>query len=171
MRKLLPLTLLLFTLGCNTESRYTQQSPEIDTTKAIIENYVAGEWDKYATHYADGATIFFNVTEENPATVQETIAGQKLTIEPLSAYTFVREKDEYEMVVTDEGETWVNFWGLWKGTIAATGETFEIPVHITHQYENGKIVKTHGYWNNSAIQMALMELQEASEMAAMETPS
>lgn len=170
MKNSIILMLLLLTLGCTTQTRYTQQSPEIDIVKSIIDNYVAGEWDEYASHYADGATIFYNVTEENPASIQETIAGQKLTLEPISSYSFERDKDEYEMVLTDDGEKWVNFWGVWKGTIAASGETFEIPIHLTHQFVDGKIVKTLGYWNNSAIQMALMELQEASEMAAMETP-
>lgn len=165
------LGLLLITLGCTTTTRYTQQSPEIDIVKSAITSYVDGEWAEYASHYADGATIFFNVTEENPASVQETIASQKLSVEPFSAYSFDRDKDEYEMVVTDEGETWVNFWGTWKGTLAATGDEFVIPVHLTYQFLDGKIVKAFGYWNNTAVQMTLMELQkEADEMAAMETP-
>lgn len=167
MRKLLSLSLLLSIFGCNTETRYTQQSPEIDISKAIIGNYVAGEWDEYASHYADGATIFFNTTEDNPSSIQEIIAGQKLTIEPLSSYSFDREKDEYEMVVTDEGETWVNFWGLWKGTIAATGESFDMPIHLTSQFVDGKIVKVHGYWNPTALSMALNKIQEDAAAAAM----
>lgn len=165
------LGLLLVTLSCNTTTRYTQQSAEIETVKSAITNYVNGDWDNYASNYAENAAIFFNATEENPATVAETIASQKLSIEPLSAYSFARDNDEYEMVVTDEGETWVNFWGTWKGTLAATGDEYVIPVHLTYQFVDGKIVKAHGYWNNTAIQMALMELQkEAEEMEAMETP-
>ena len=166
MRKLFSITLLLLIFGCNTEIRYTQQSPEIDISKAIIGNYVAGEWGEYASHYADGATIFFNTTED-PSSIQEIIAGQKLSIEPLSSYSFDREKDEYEMVVTDEGETWVNFWGLWKGTIAATGESFDMPIHLTSQYVDGKIVKVHGYWDGTALSMALTKIQEEAAAAAM----
>lgn len=169
MKKFLFLGLLLMTIGCTSKTRYTQQSPEIETIKSIINNYVNGEWDEYASHYAAGATIFFNTTEENPSSIQEIIAGQKISIEPLSSYSFERDKDELEMVLTDEGETWVNFWGVWKGTIASTGETFETPIHITSQFVDGKIVKAFGYWNSAPIQIALMELQTAAaEMAETE---
>jgi hypothetical protein len=162
MKNSIILMLLLLTLGCTTQTRYTQQSPEIDIVKSIIGNYVAGEWDEYAAHYADGATIFFNVTEDYPSNIQETIASQKISLEPFSSYSLEGENDGYEMVVTDGGETWVNFWGLWKGTLTATGETFEMPVHLTHQFVDGKIVKTFGYWNSAPIQIELMEIQAAA---------
>ncbi|WP_140160500.1 nuclear transport factor 2-like protein [Algoriphagus antarcticus] len=171
MKNFLLLGLLLMAIGCTSKTKYTQQSPEIDIVKSIIGNYVNGEWDEYAAHYAEGATVFFNTTEENPSSIQEIIAGQKLSIEPLSSYSFVRDKEELEMVLTDEGETWVNYWGLWKGTIAANNKTFEMPVHITSQFVDGKIVKTFGYWESAPMQIELMKIQEAAaEMAEIETP-
>lgn len=170
MKNLAFLVLLLLSIGCNTQTRYTQQSPEIESIKSNIGNYVDGKWDEYAAHYAEGATIFFNATEESPSSIQETIAAQKLSIEPLSSYSFERDKDEYEMVVTDKGETWVNFWGLWKGTLAANSKTFEIPVHLTYQFVDMKIVKAYGYWDSAPIQIELMKLQEAAEMAETEVP-
>jgi len=171
MKNILILGLLLLTFGCNTKTSYTQESPEIDIVKSVIGNYVNGEWDEYAAHYTDGATIFFNATEDNPSPIQEIIAGQKLTIEPLSSYPFDRDKDEFEMVLTDEGETWVNFWGLWKGTIAANNKTFEMPVHITSQFVDGKIVNASGYWNSGPMQIELMKIQEAAaEKAEIEMP-
>ena len=72
------------------------------------------------------------------------------------------------MVLDDKGETWVNYWGVWKGTMAANGKTYEIPIHITSQFVNGKIVKSYGYWDNSPIQMDAMAMQIAAEKAAME---
>jgi hypothetical protein len=169
MKNLLFVGLLLIAFGCNTKTRYTQQSPEIETVKSIIGNYVNGEWDAYAANYAEGATLFFNTPESKPASIQEIIAGQKLSIEPLSSYSFDRDQDFLEMVIDDSNETWVNYWGLWKGTIAASGESFETPVHISSQFVDGKIVKVHGYWDSAPIQMALMKLQEAAAaQAAME---
>ncbi|PZX56016.1 hypothetical protein LV84_02380 [Algoriphagus ratkowskyi] len=168
MKRLLFFALILSSFGCTTETRYTQQSPEIDIFKSIIGNYVAGEWNEYAAHYADGAVIFFNVTEDYPSSIQEIIAGQKLSIEPLSTYSFDRDEEELEMVMTDEGETWVNYWGLWKGTIAANNKTFEMTVHITSQFVDGKIVKAHGYWNIAPLQMELMQIQEAAATIAEE---
>jgi hypothetical protein len=161
------LTFIALLFGCSPEKRYMQQSPEIEVVKSNIGYYVDGDWDAYEANYAEGAIIFFNTTEDSPASIQETIAGQKLTIEPLSSYSFDREKDSFEMVVTDDGETWVNFWGLWKGTIEASGESFEMPVHLTSKFVDGKIVEMLGYWNNTGITMALTKLSEAQ--VAMET--
>ena len=112
MKILSLLTVFALLLGCNPEKRYTQESPEIEIVKSNIGYYVDGDWEAYEASYAKGATIFFNTTEDSPASIQETIAGQKLSIEKLSSYSFDREKDSFEMVVTDDGETWVNFWGL-----------------------------------------------------------
>ncbi|RIW18242.1 nuclear transport factor 2 family protein [Algoriphagus lacus] len=159
---------LLF--ACETKQRYTQQSAEIETIKSIIGNYVNGEWDAYQSHYADSAKIYFNVTEAHPSTIQQIIAQQKMELEPLSSYTMDRENEAIEMVVDDKGETWVNYWGLWKGTMASTGKTYETPIHITAQFVNGKIVKEFGYWNNAPIQLDAMALQMAAEKEAEEIP-
>jgi ketosteroid isomerase-like protein len=163
VKNILFVGVLLIAFGCDTNTRYTQHSIEIEVVKSNIGYYVEGDWEPYEASYAESATIFFNTSEENPATIQEIIAGQKLSLEPLSSYSFDREKDFYEMVLDDDGETWVNYWGLWKGTIAASGESFEMPVHLTSQFVDGKIVKTHGYWDASALTMALTKIREAAE--------
>lgn len=169
MKYLFMLGSILMIVSCSQNQRYTQQSPEIEIFESVITNYVNGEWAEYESKYAEGAEIFFNTTEENPSSIKEAIAGQKLSLEPLSSYTIETDKDDLEMVMTDDGETWVNYWGLWKGTIAATGETIETPIHITSQFEDGKIVKTFGYWNGAPMQLALMKIQEdAEELAAMD---
>lgn len=171
MRKLiLPALIAILLFACESKQRYTQQSAEIDVIKSIIGNYVNGEWDAYQSHYAEGAQIFFNVTEENPSTIQQIIAQQKMELEPLSSYSFDREQDAVEMVIDDKGEIWVNYWGLWKGTVAATGKSYETPIHITSQFVDGKIVKSYGYWNNAPIQLDGLLMQMEAEKAAEEVP-
>lgn len=145
--------------SCEVKERYTQQSAEIETFKSIISSYESGDFESYLPHYAEGAQIFFNTTEDNPATIQEIIAQQKMELEAFSSYSFDREEDYLEMAIDDKGETWVNYWGIWTGTLAANGKTFEIPIHMTSQFIDGKIVKSHGYWDNAPIRMAMMELQ------------
>lgn len=157
-------------VSCDDKPRYTQQSTEIETIKSIIGNYINGEWDAYQSPYAEGAQIFFNTTEANPATIQETIAQQKMELEGMSTYTIDREGEAVEMVVDDKGETWVNYWSVWKGTLAANGKTYETPIHITSQFVNGKIVKAFGYWDNAPLQLDVMAMKMAAEKAAMETP-
>lgn len=156
-------------IACEGKERYTQQSAEIEAIKSIISSYESGDFEAYLPHYAEGAQIFFNTTEENPATIQEIIAQQQLELEAFSSYSFDREKDNLDMVIDDKGETWVNYWGIWKGTLAANGKTFETPIHITTLFVDGKIVKSFGYWDNAPIRIALMELQ-ATAAAQMEKP-
>jgi ketosteroid isomerase-like protein len=146
---------VLILVGCDSAQRYTQDSPEIDSVKALLDSYVKGDWEAYQSHFASGAKIFLNVTESRPANIQEVIAQQKIEIEGLSSYSMEKENQELEMVLEDKGETWVNYWGIWKGTLASTGETFEIPVHMTFQFVDGKIVKEFGYWDNSKITKAI----------------
>lgn len=170
MKNLILIPAIAFLLfGCEGKQRYTQQSAEIDTIKSIMSNYVNGEWDAYQSHYAADAQLFFNTTEDKPATIQQIIAQQKMEVEPLSSYSLDRENEALEMVLDDKGETWVNYWGLWKGTMAATGKTYEIPIHITSQFVDGKIVKAYGYWDNSSIQLDGMAMQIAAEKAAMDS--
>ncbi|WP_321538289.1 nuclear transport factor 2-like protein [Flavobacterium piscinae] len=78
-------------------------------------------------------------------------------------FSYVVEKEEYEMVVTDKGETWVNFWGLWKGTIKTTNKVYEIPFHNTARFVDGKIVEEYGYWNNSEIVTDMLKQAEKPE--------
>ncbi|MEB2784152.1 nuclear transport factor 2 family protein [Algoriphagus persicinus] len=154
--------------ACESKQRYTQQSAEIEVIKSIIGNYINGEWDAYQANYAEGAQIFFNTTEENPATIQEIIAQQKMEVEGMSSYTIDRAGEALEMVLDDKGETWVNYWSVWKGTMAANGKSYETPIHITSQFVDGKIVKAFGYWDNAPIQLDGMALQMAAEKAALE---
>jgi hypothetical protein len=156
--------------ACEGKQRYTQQSAEIETIKTMTDNYVNGDWDAYQSHYAEGAQIFFNSPEDKPATIQQVIAQEKMELDSFSSYSLDRENEAIEMVLDDKGETWVNYWGVWKGTMASNGKTYQIPIHITSQFVNGKIVKAYGYWDNSPILMDVMAMQMAAEKAEMEAP-
>lgn len=144
---LLGLVLVLFT-SCNQKQRYTQQSPEIDTYKKLIDNYKNLKWDDFAVHYNDTIKIHNNVVKGKGITLSERLEENK---ENAAKFTWTIEKEEYEMVVTDKDQTWVNFWGLWKGTDKVSGKLYEIPIHLTMRFIDGKIVEEYGYWNNSEI--------------------
>lgn len=145
---LLALSVVLFS-ACNQETRYTQQSAEIDTYKKVIKAYQNLDWDAFATHYADTAKIFNNATKDKGLTLTELIASNQQDASLFSTWNYVDSESDYEMVVTDKGETWVNFWGLWQGKLKADGKTYDIPAHMTIQFVDGKIVKEYGYWDIS----------------------
>jgi outer membrane biogenesis lipoprotein LolB len=60
---------IILLVACKQEVRYTQNSPEIDTYKKVIEDYKTLNWEDYQTHYADTAKIMINVIKEKAQSV------------------------------------------------------------------------------------------------------
>ncbi len=159
---LLGLAIVLFMACDQKDTRYTQQSPEIDTYKKVMDDYKKMNWAEMVKSYADTAKIANNVIEEKAVSISQVVEKNK---EDAAMFNWVVEKEEYEMVVTDEGETWVNFWGIWKGTMKSNNKVYDIPFHLTARFKDGKIVKEFGYWNNSEIVTDLIN-QENDAAAA-----
>ncbi|MCG9972735.1 nuclear transport factor 2 family protein [Christiangramia crocea] len=160
MKKLIILSLFigLISWSCkdaneDKELRYTQDSEEINTLKAAISDYEKGDWESMKSHYADTAQIFHNSKEGQD--IDATINSHKESLTGLSNYGFLDEEEEFEMVLTDDDHTWVNYWGDWQGTISGSNEEIIIPVHLTARFVDGKIVREYGYWDNSAMMMAM----------------
>lgn len=159
---LLLLTAILF-IGCQQkgQKRYTQKSPEIDTVKKLTANYNNKSYD--INLYADTAKTYYN-TKDNHMSPSETIAYHKQNDAVYSKRGFLEADQEYEMVVTDDGETWVNCWLDWEATLAANNQKYDMPIHLTYQFVNGKIVKEYGYWDPSALVLAFNDA-EAKKVA------
>ena len=157
---------LVFLTSCNQKQRYTQQSAEIDTYKKAIAAYEKQNWDELANYYADSAKIQMNVTKEKAQTIAQNITQSKDDATLFSSWRFNPKTVEYEMVLTDKGETWVNFWGHWEGTLKANNKTYVTPVHLTAKFIDGKIVREDGYWDNSKL---MMDLQKMQPLAQKET--
>lgn len=147
--------------ACNTNQpvRYFSSSPEIEATKSTLKHYTDGNWLAMKSFYADTAKVLNNVPKEKGVSFDAAVKDYQRDHELFSSMRYVAEEDFFEMAITDDGETWVNYWGLWKGTLKATGEEFEIPVHITQRFIDQKIVREIGYWNNAAIVIALSKLE------------
>ena len=161
MRYLVALCLgALLITACNQgESRYSTTGPEVDEIKAHIAHYETGDWEAWLGHYADTAKIYHNSIEgASPAETQKQLTAN---LEATSSYGF-QEKDRYfERVIEDDGDTWVNFWGTWEGTLAANDQKLIIPVHVTFQIDGNKIVEEHGYYDLTEFTMAMMAIEEA----------
>ena len=152
--------------SCKSESRYTTASAEIEHVKALLKDYESGNWEAWKGHYADTAKIYHNSTESSSvADVAKVLASN---LEEMSAYGFQDKDRFFEMVIDDEGDKWVNFWGTWEGTIAENNQNLKIPVHLTVQFSGDKIVEEHAFYNMSELAMALMALEEAKENETME---
>lgn len=144
---LLGFAIILCTACEQTEKRYTMQSPEIDSFKQVIDTYQKQDWATYKSHYADTAKIMSNTTQEFAKTIDQEIAQNKKDASLFHSWKYNPEDVEYEMVITDEGETWVNFWGDWRARLKENDKEYIIPVHITARFLNDKIDK---FQNNKA---------------------
>lgn len=156
---ILGLAIVLFT-SCNQKQRYTQQSAEIDTYKKVMEDYKTQNWEDYTLHYADTAKIANNVVKEKAQSITEAIEKAK---DDAKLFNWKVEDIDYEMVVTDKGETWVNYWGVWSGTMKSTEKVYVIPFHNTAQFIDGKIVREDGYWDNSEIVTDMLKNAETTK--------
>lgn len=161
---LLAMSVIIFTACETKDKRYTMQSPEIDIVKKHVENYNTKTYD--TSVFADTAKSFFN-NSKNPILVKDIVAYHNANDENYSSRGFTGEDPEYEMVITDEGKTWVNCWLDWKGTMKGNGKVIEMPVHLTYQFIDGKIVREVGYWDPTEIVLNLQAI-EAEKNAIVE---
>ena len=149
--------LMLGVMSCQNSKRYTQESPEIEVVKQALQDYDYQNWDQLVSHYADTAKIFHNsrINILTPEDLPEYFQKNDVSF---STRAFEDENREYEMIMDDEGNTWVNFWGLLKGNLNANNKEIVIPVHITSQFIEGKIVREYGYWNRGELVMELQSI-------------
>ena len=161
---LLSLAIVLFTACQEKEAkRYTQNSPEIDVLKTVIKDYNAKNWEAIVSHYADTSKTYFN-TVDKPFASSEISEYHKQNDVNYSKRGFIDEGQDYEMVLTDDGKTWVNFWGTWKGTLVGNNKEITLAVHLTAQFIDKKIVQDHGYWDASEVMLNLQEIEAAKNM-------
>lgn len=162
------LAMVLSLASCNQKQRYTQQSPEIETLKAAISDYEAGNWEAFSKHFADTVKIYTN-SENNHLSIDQSIKLEKQNLVPFSSYKIKTSPSEFEMVVTDKGDTWVNFWGVWQGVLIANNQQVDVPMHMTLQFIDGKIVEEHDYYDSTPIRSALQKIEVAATEAAQES--
>jgi len=168
MKKIILLALAgLFVIACQEKQpvQFTTSSPEISSYKKGIDAYEKADWATWTAMFADTAKIYHNNwdTSASPAEVKE---GHVNTLSNLSSYGFDKDEMTLEQVLDDDGKTWVNFWGHWKGTLKANGKEIKIPVHISAEFVDGKIVREYGFWNMSEFVDEMQALQAAAEAAA-----
>lgn len=157
--------LVMFITACQApqqQVRYTTDSPEITHAKATMAAYFAGDWETMRAAFADTAKIYHNSTDYVGA--DENIENAQEGVSNVSSYE-LGETSFWEMIVEDDGDKWVYFWGEWKGVHAKTGNTMSVPFHLAWWYEDGLVVEEHGFWDNSAF----MVEEQAAAAAAEES--
>lgn len=164
------LFLLLFAVcfitACQKEKqRYFFDSAEIETLKSGIKAYEAQDWDQWKSNFADTAKVYVN--SKKGISTDERIEGFNSMLAYFSSYGFEEKGSFSEMVIDKDEETWVNYWGNWKGTLKANNKEISIPVHLTVQFIDGKIVEEYAYYDTFGVNTAISEI-EAAKMAEEE---
>ena len=155
-------TIIVFAACQKQEQRYFAESPEIETLKAGVNAYEAGDWDTWKSHFADTAKIYVN--SKNSVSIEERVNELKAMSSAFSSYGFDKEDDFIEMVIDKENEKWVYYWAQHNGTLAANKKELSIPVHLAVQFADGKIVEEHIYFDGTEMNKAMEELaKKASE--------
>lgn len=162
---ILVLALAMFTACEQKDTRYTQQSPEIEIVKKVIEGYNSQQYD--LSVFADSSKTYFN-TKTNPIALKDVKAYHQANDANYSSREFLEKDQEFEMVVTDEGHTWVNAWLDWQGTLKENGKVIDMPVHLTYRFVDNKIVRTVGFWDPTEIVMELQAIEAEKAMSADE---
>lgn len=162
---LLGLCVTLFVACEQQQTRYTQNSAEIDIFKSVIKDYNDKNYESLVSHYADTAKTSFN---KDRMLSKDIPKYHKANDANYSSRGFINDNQEYEMVLDDDGKTWVNFWATWKCTLAANNEEITMPVHLTARFIDGKIVEDYGYWNPSEIIAKLQEIEAQKEVTTEE---
>lgn len=163
---LIGLAAILF-IACEQKAeRYSTSGPEVDLVKALLTDYEKGDWDSWTEKYADTAKVYYNQWDDS-VTVAQSMEGHKSTIALLSSYGF-GEDVIYEKIISDGGNTWINFWGRWEGTLQENNKVVVLPVHLSVRVLNGKIVQENGFWDNSIMQTALEEIEEMKNTPELE---
>lgn len=162
---LLVTAVILFTACNEQKSRYTQNSPEIETFKSLINDYNTKNYESLLAHYADTSKTTFN---RNKMASRDVPKYHEANDVNYSSRGFEEKEQEFEMVLDDKGKTWVNFWGTWKCTLADNNKELFIPIHLTARFINGKIVEDYGYWDASELIHNLQEIEAAKATEEIE---
>lgn len=150
MKKLifLGLTVILFASCQQTEQRYFDESVEIDIVMQLYQLVEEGNYDEARTFYNDTAKVFVNSSKA--VTPDEMTAANKKGRVDFSMFTF-KDSIYPEMVITKSGSTWVNTWPTWVGKVKGSEKEITLPLHLSFQFKDGKIVRYEGFWDNLPI--------------------
>ena len=154
------MTLIVFIACQETEQRYFSESDEINTLKAGIASYEAGDWATWKSHFADTAKIFVN--SEKSISVDERVTGLSETSAAFSTYGFDHEDEFIEMVIDKEKENWVYYWATHNATLAENDKQLSFPVHLAVHFVDGKIVEEHVLFDGTAMNRELEAMANMS---------
>lgn len=168
MRKLALIFLALWIAGISNsceekKERFTTKSDNIDKLKSGVMAYDKGDWDAWMKSYTDSSKIYYNTWDE-ALSPKEALKIQKDLISQLSTYGWRPEPQFFEQTIDDDGKTWVNFWGVWEGKLKDSDNQINIPVHLSANMKDGKILEEYGFWNMAELSEQMQKKEAMKNM-------
>jgi hypothetical protein len=124
--------------------------PEVDNIQKSLDAYVAGDWATFRANYADTAISMHNTIKMDMDSLMRFHQNARKAYDKVEMSTIFKEVLQYE-----DGSKWTHYWGVWKGTIKGTGQTIDMPIHISGKLVQGKVAEEHLFYDPSAIRAAL----------------
>lgn len=151
MNRFIQIVIIIVSIS-SCDTRYREQGPEIEAYKELISGMHRRDYKNHPDIYSDSAKIYLNSTV--PLTWKQSTAGLDESFNHFESYAY-NDHIEWQMVLNDMDEEWLGMWTIFRATMKNSGESIEVPVHISARFENGKIVEEACYWDNSIILEAI----------------
>ena len=169
MKKLILLiTAATVSFGCDEKATIEFDDPKSQAVLGIFEAYMANDMQGIADVYADDAYVFSNSTDSIPIAENLTLVASHHDIfDNIECVWGDGDRSAWVETVTYPGFGKVSkAWFLWKGVGKASGETIEVPTHISYFWGNEEKIQ-RSYLRNDTSAMA-KEAELAQSMAAQE---
>ena len=143
-----------------TTKQYFEECTEIDLAKKLMDAYLEQDWETYRSCYSDTARIWQNAwySSDSGISIDQELNATKEFVSNLASYTY--EETIWEMIINNNGDKWVHFWGKWVGKLNSEGEELVVPVHIAFGIAGDKVVYEAGFWDNLPMHLAQQKLEK-----------
>ena len=174
MKKIFLLTLIVTLTSCtNTGVTVTFDDEKSNAIRTHYENYLNNDMDGLKSLWASDLEVFLNSTEAiSTDELVVLLQAQHATFDPITmSWGQNEQEDIWQWVETttypagpaNDAVTVTQTWFNWNATSKLTGETINLPAHISFLWnEDGKIAQEFHNYDTGEMTAAIEAAQAAS---------
>jgi len=174
MKKIFLLTLIVTLTSCtNTGVTVTFDDEKSNAIRTHYENYLNNDMDGLKSLWASNLEVFLNSTEAiSTDELVVLLQAQHATFDPITMSWGQNEQEDigqwvetttYPAGPANDAVTVTQTWFNWNATSKLTGETINLPAHISFLWnEDGKIAQEFHNYDTGEMTAAIEAAQAAS---------
>ena len=174
MKKIFLLTLIVTLTSCtNTGVTVTFDDEKSNAIRTHYENYLNNDMDGLKSLWASDLEVFLNSTEAiSTDELVVLLQAQHATFDPITMSWGQNEQEDIGQLVetttypagpANDAVTVTQTWFNWNATSKLTGETINLPAHISFLWnEDGKIAQEFHNYDTGEMTAAIEAAQAAS---------